>query len=62
MTPFMTVKAFDKDYNEIPFAVEEGDFTIRIPVDCVLKKIAVKPDTHNEEDETAMGGFFGDEK
>ena len=38
--PHFVIKAFDRDYNEVPFAVDDGDFTMEIPDDCVLKKMA----------------------
>jgi hypothetical protein len=38
--PHFVVKAFDKDYNKIPFAIYDDDFTMEIPDDCVLKKIS----------------------
>jgi hypothetical protein len=36
--PNFVIKAFDKDYNEIPFAINDEDFTMEIPEDCILKK------------------------
>jgi hypothetical protein len=36
--PNFVIKAFDRDYNEIPFAIDEGDFTMEIPDDCILRK------------------------
>lgn len=37
MTNFV-IKAFNKNYDEIPFAIEVDDFTMEIPEDCTLKK------------------------
>lgn len=42
MRPNFVIKAFDKDYNEIPYAIEDDDFTMEIPEDCVLKKVTAK--------------------
>lgn len=38
--PKFVIKAFDRDYNEVPFAVDDGDFTVKIPDDCTLKRMA----------------------
>lgn len=43
--PHLVIKAFDKNYNLIPFAIEDGDFTVTIPEDSVLKRVQVFPET-----------------
>jgi len=42
----LVIKAFDKDYNLIPYAIYEDDFTVTIPEDCTLKKIVQKKKKH----------------
>lgn len=45
--PTFVRKAFNKDYELIPYAIYDDDFIVEIPEDCVLKKKVVRRECMN---------------
>jgi hypothetical protein len=37
--PMFVIKAFDSNYQEIPYAIEDNDFTVEIPEDTTIVNI-----------------------